>query len=183
MFILIVLILAFCLLYYYKIRLFKRWWTKFLVTFVCFPFSLVLFFILGNPLHKTLAPGESVEIQVHAAKAVLEPQTELYIEKEDNGKLQLSGQDFWSTRESDIYYIADEGQPYAFQYVTDDKGELIREKVDSDKEEQMSISDRGLLVYYKGEKMFGVTSRTPYTITITNVDQKPVSFTSYLIDR
>lgn len=183
MFILLFLIFAYFLLYYYKIRFFKSWWAKLLLTFVCLPLALVLFFIFANPLRHTLAPGESMEIQIHAAKAVLEPQTELYIEKKDNGKLQLTGKKFWSTRESEISYISDEEGTYAYRYVRDDKGELLRERVDSAKEEQMTISEQGLLVYYTGERMFEVTSATPFTITVTNVDQKPVSFSSHLIDR
>ena len=45
-----------------------------------------------------------------------------------------------------------------------------------------SVKD-GIVVNYQGEKVFDVTNNKPYTITITNVDDKPVQFEAQVADK
>lgn len=41
----------------------------------------------------------------------------------------------------------------------------------------------GIVVSYKGEKVFNVTNNKSYTITITNVDDKPARFEAQVVNR
>ncbi|MEZ7549984.1 hypothetical protein [Streptococcus sp. 20925_1_22] len=45
------------------------------------------------------------------------------------------------------------------------------------------IEKSNLIIQYQGEKVFDVTNNKPYTITITNVDNKPAKFEAQVVDK
>ena len=45
------------------------------------------------------------------------------------------------------------------------------------------IEKSNLIIQYQGEKIFDVTNNKPYTITITNVDNKPAKFEAQVVDK
>ena len=58
-----------------------------------------------------------------------------------------------------------------------DKNELPNNQKD------IHLVEDGIVVSYKGEKNFDVTNNKPYTITMTNVDNKTAIFEAQVVDR
>ena len=58
-----------------------------------------------------------------------------------------------------------------------DKNELPNNQKD------IHLVEDGIVVSYKGEKVFDVTNNKSYSITITNVDNKPAKFKAQVVDR
>ena len=50
-------------------------------------------------------------------------------------------------------------------------------------QQDIQLVEDGIVVTYLGEKVFDVTSSKPYTITVTNVDNKPAHFKALVLNR
>jgi len=50
-------------------------------------------------------------------------------------------------------------------------------------QQDIQLVEDGIVVTYLGEKVYDVTNNKAYTITITNVDDKPAQFEARVVDR
>ena len=50
-------------------------------------------------------------------------------------------------------------------------------------QQDIQLVEDGIVVTYLGEKVFDVTNNKKFTITITNVDDKPSHFKARVVDR
>ena len=79
--------------------------------------------------------------------------------------------------DSDIFYGVEEQKLFRRNHSENDDEELPNNQKDID------LVQDGIVVSYKGEKVFNVTNNESYTITITNVDDKPAYFEAQVVDR
>ena len=134
----------------------------------------VLFYFRGkNTYNYILQPGQSVEIRVRPRADQLEYSSELILEKKDNQKIKLSGRNVWSEQFSGLYFEVTENKIIQLGNNT----ELPNNQQD------IQLVEDGIVVTYLGEKVFDVTSSKPYTITVTNVDDKPAHFKAQVVNR
>ena len=143
-------------------------------------FFIGLLFYIYNSYY-TLQPGQSVKIHIGIAREALDPRTELYLVKKDTNELLLTGQKIWTLRDSDLWYDVKE-QRISHSKVNEDR-EIVKEYVDNRFSNDLYISEKGLIVRYKGENVFYVTSSEPFDITLTNVGNKPVTFKAHVVYR
>ena len=133
----------------------------------------LLYFSVKNTYNHTLQPGQSVEIRVRPRADQLEYSSELILEKKDDQKIKLSGRDVWSEQFSGLYFEVTENKIIQFGNDT----ELPNNQQD------IQLVEDGIVVTYLGEKVFDVTNNKEFTITITNVDDKPASFYVQVVNR
>lgn len=124
----------------------------------------------------TLQPGQSVELRVSPNTDQLEYNSELILDKKDNRSIKLSGTNVWSEKFGDILFGVREKKIIKIGS-TGDKNEL------PNNQKGIHLVKDGIVVSYKGEKVFDVTNNKPYSITITNVDNKPAKFEAQVVDR
>ncbi|WP_231196893.1 hypothetical protein [Streptococcus equi] len=102
--------------------------------------------------------------------------------------LKLEGRDIWSEyiyRRTDSY-LSKIGYRYSIT-------EQVIEKYDSNRDNGVVIVETGhkgaiidgdgLIVPLKGKRKYGITEDHDYTITITNLSDKPVAFYARVSDR
>ncbi len=77
----------------------------------------------------------------------------------------------------DIFYDV-EGQKLVRSHQSEDADEEL-----PNNQKGIHLVHNGIVVSYQGEKVFNVTNNKPYTITITNVDDKPANFEARVVDR
>lgn len=137
----------------------------------------LLYFSVKNTYNHTLQPGQSVTIRVRPRADQLEYSSELILEKKDSQKIKLSGRNVWSEQFSDVLF--DVGGHKAVKIGDTENGfkELPNNRQD------MQLVEDGIVVTYLGEKVFDVTNNKEFTITITNVDDKPASFYTQVVNR
>ena len=135
--------------------------------------GVLFYFRVKNTYDHTLQPGQSVEIRVRPRADQLEYSSELILEKKDNQKIKLSGRNVWSEQFSDLYFEVTENKIIQLGNDT----ELPNNQQD------IQLVEDGIVVTYLGEKVFDVTKSKPYTITVTNVDDKPVHFEAHVVNR
>lgn len=137
----------------------------------------LLYFSVKNAYNHTLQPGQSVTIRVRPKTDQLEYSSELILEKKDSQKIKLSGRNVWSEQFSDVLF--DVGGHKAVKIGDTENGfkELPNNRQD------MQLVEDGIVVTYLGEKVFDVTNNKEFTITITNVDDKPASFYTQVVNR
>ena len=135
--------------------------------------AVLFYFKVKNTYNHTLQPGQSVEIRVRPRADQLEYSSELILEKKDNQKIKLSGRNVWSEQFSDLYFEVTENKIIQLGNDT----ELPNNQQD------IQLVEDGIVVTYLGEKVFDVTKSKPYTITVTNVDDKPVHFEAHVVNR
>ena len=99
------------------------------------------------------------------------------MKKNDTNKLKLSGKKVWFEMDSDIFYGVEEQKLFRRNLSENDDEELPNNQKD------INLVRDGIVVSYKGEKIFNVTNNKSYTITITNVDDKPAHFEAQVVDR
>ena len=128
----------------------------------------------------TLQPGQSVELKVFSKTEQLEYNSELHFKKLDDAKLKLSGRKGWGMKDSNIVYNV-EKQTITELIFLKDKTE--RKDLPNDKSKSIYLESDGIVVQGEIKEVFGVTEETPYTITITNVDDKPAHFEAQVVDR
>ena len=125
----------------------------------------------------TLQPGESANFTVNPRTHDVEYYSELILKKNDTNKLKLSGKKVWFEMDSDIFYGVEEQKLFRRNLSENDDEELPNNQKD------INLVRDGIVVSYKGEKVFNVTNNKSYTITMTNVDDKPVHFEAQVVDR
>ena len=141
---------------------------------ICFICSLVYLFdfYLYKPSY-TLQPGQSVTLKVYPNTDQLEYSSELILKKKDSQKIKLSGRDVWSEQFSGLYFEVTENKIIQLGNDT----ELPNNQKD------IQLVEDGIVVSYLGKKVFDVSKSKPYTITVTNVDDKPAHFKAYVVNR
>jgi len=141
--------------------------------------SFAVFFIcvVLNAGKYTLQPGESVNFTVNPRIQDVEYYSELILKKNDTNKLKLSGKKVWFEMHGDIFYDV-EGQKFLRSHHLEDADEEL-----PNNQKDIHLVQDGIVVNYKGEKVFNVTNNESYTITITNVDDKPAHFEAQVVDR
>ena len=97
----------------------------------------------------------------------------MILEKKDNQKIKLSGRNVWSEQFSGLYFEVTENKIIQLGNDT----ELPNNQQD------IQLVEDGIVVTYLGEKVFDVTKSKPYTITVTNVDDKPAYFKAHVVNR
>ena len=125
----------------------------------------------------TLQPGESANFTVNPRTHDVEYYSELILKKNDTNKLKLSGKKVWFEMDSDIFYGVEEQKLFRRNHSENDDEELPNNQKD------INLVRDGIVVSYKGEKIFNVTNNKSYTITITNVDDKPAHFEAQVVNR
>lgn len=135
--------------------------------------GVLFYFRVKNTYNYILQPGQSVEIRVRPRADQLEYSSELILEKKDNQKIKLSGRNVWSEQFSDLYFEVTENKIIQLGNDT----ELPNNQQD------IQLVEDGIVVTYLGEKVFDVTKSKPYTITVTNVDDKPAHFKAHVLNR
>ena len=124
-----------------------------------------------------LQPGEAANFTVNPRTHDVEYYSELILKKNDTNKLKLSGKKVWFEMDSDIFYGVEEQKLFRRNHSENDDEELPNNQKD------INLVRDGIVVSYKGEKVFNVTNNKSYTITITNVDNKPAYFEAQVVDR
>ena len=132
-----------------------------------------LYVSVKNAYNHMLQPGQSVTIRVLPNTDQLEYSSELILEKKDNQKIKLSGRNVWSEQFSGLYFEVTENKIIQLGNDT----ELPNNQQD------IQLVEDGIVVTYLGEKVFDVTKSKPYTITVTNVDDKPAHFEAQVVNR
>ena len=135
--------------------------------------GVLFYFRVKNTYNYILQPGQSVEIRVRPRADQLEYSSELILEKKDNQKIKLSGRNVWSEQFSGLYFEVTENKIIQLGNDT----ELPNDQQD------IQLGKDGIVVTYLGEKVFDVTKSKPYTITVTNVDDKPAHFEAQVLNR
>ena len=125
----------------------------------------------------TLQPGQSVELRVSPNTDQVEYNSDLILDKKDNRSIKLSGTNVWSEKFGDVLFGVSEKKIIKIGSTEGDKNELPNNQKD------IHLVEDGIVVSYKGEKVFDVTNNKPYSITITNVDNKPAKFEAQVVDR
>ena len=128
----------------------------------------------------TLQPGQSVELRVSPNTDQLEYNSELILDKKDDAKLKLSGRKGWGMKGSNTVYNV-EKQSITEIIISKDGTE--RKDLPNDKSKSIYLESDGIVVQGEIKDVFGVTEETSYTITITNVDDKPAHFEAQVVDR
>ena len=125
----------------------------------------------------TLQSGQSVELRVSPNTDQLEYSSELILKKLNDAKIKLSGTNVWSEKFGDVLFGVSEKKIIKIGSTEGDKNELPNNQKD------IHLVEDGIVVSYKGEKVFDVTNNKSYSITITNVDNKPAKFEAQVVDR
>ena len=133
----------------------------------------LLYFSVKNTYNHTLQPGQSVTIRVRPKTDQLEYSSELILEKKDSQKIKLSGRDVWSEQFSGLYFEVKENKII----------QLSNDIELSNNQQDIQLLEDGIVVSYLGKKVFDVTNNKEFTITITNVDDKPASFYTQVVNR
>lgn len=135
--------------------------------------GVLFYFRVKNTYNHTLQPGQSVEIRVRPRADQLEYSSELILEKKDSQKIKLSGRDVWSEQFSGLYFEVKENKII----------QLSNDIELSNNQQDIQLVEDGIVVSYLDKKVFDVTSSKPYNITVTNVDDKPASFYTQVVNR
>ena len=142
----------------------------------------ILFYLWAQNLGKfTLQPNQSISLKVKPRTQDVEYYSELILKKNDKNKIELNGREYWSVSGSDLHY--DLSNQNVFKWVRDESGELTESYVENSDLADIYIEKSNLIIQYQGEKIFDVTNNKPYTITITNVDNKTAIFEAQVVDR
>lgn len=137
----------------------------------------LLYFSVKNAYNHTLQPGQSVTIRVRPNTDQLEYSSELILEKKDSQKIKLSGMTVWSELFGDVLFEV-EGHKVVKIGDTENGSKEI-----PNNQQDIQLVEDGIVVTYLGKKVFDVTNNKEFTITITNVDDKPVSFYTQVVNR
>ena len=125
----------------------------------------------------TLQPGQSVQLKVYPNTDQLEYSSELVLEKKNDQKIKLSGMTVWSEQFSDVLFEV-EGQKVVKIGDTENGSKEI-----PNNQQDIQLVEDGIVITYLGEKVFDVTNNKKFTITITDVGDKPAHFEARVVDR
>lgn len=133
-----------------------------------------------------LRPNESIELAVRPKYEQIEYSSDLYLESDEKVLLKLEGRDTWHENCGWTYKnMGDIGYRYSIT-------ERVIKKYDSNTDNGIivatghkgaTIDGDGLIVPLKGKRKYSVTEDHDYTITITNLSDKPVAFYARVSDR
>lgn len=101
----------------------------------------------------------------------------MILEKKDDQKIKLSGMTVWSEQFGDVLFEV-EGQKVVKIGDTESGSKEL-----PNNQQDIQLVEDGIVVTYLGEKVFDVTNNKKFTITITNVDDKPARFKARVVDR
>ena len=114
----------------------------------------------------TLQPGESANFTVNPRTHDVEYYLELILKKNDTNKLKLSGKKVWFEMDSDIFYGVEEQKLFRRNHSENDDEELPNNQKD------INLVRDGIVVSYKGEKVFNVTNAREYLVVNTSQNVK-----------
>ena len=162
------------------LRRFKSKRSRMIIVFLYASFAVWFVYSILTYGSYTLQPGQSVQLRVHPNTDQLEYRSELQFKKFDDAKLKLSGRKGWGMKDSNIVYNVEK------QSITElifSKDETERKDLPNDKSKSIYLESDGIVVQGEIKEVFGVTENKSYTITITNVDDKPAHFEAQVVDR
>ena len=137
----------------------------------------LLYFSVKNAYNHTLQPGQSVTIRVRPNTDQVEYSSELILEKKDDKKIKLSGMTVWSEQFGDVLFEVE-----GHKVVKIGDPENGSKEIPNNQQDIQLVED-GIVVTYLGKKVFDVTNNKEFTITITNVDDKPAHFEAQVVNR
>ena len=162
------------------LRRFKSKRSRKIIGFLYASFAVWFVYSIFTYGSYTLQPGQNVQLKVYPNTDQLEYNSELILEKKDDAKLKLSGRKGWGMKGSNTVYNV-EKQSITEIIISKDGTE--RKDLPNDKSKSIYLESDGIVVQGGIKEVFGVTEETPYTITITNVDDKPAHFEAQVVDR
>ena len=162
------------------LRRFKSKRSRKIIGFLYASFAVWFVYSIFTYGSYTLQPGQNVQLKVYPNTDQLEYNSELILEKKDDAKLKLSGRKGWGMKGSNTVYNV-EKQSITEIIISKDGTE--RKDLPNDKSKSFYLENDGIVVQGEIKDVFGVTEETSYTITITNVDNKPATFEAQVVDR
>ena len=156
---------------------FKSKRSRKIIGFLCASFAVWFVYSIFTYGSYTLQPGQSVQFKVYPNTEQLEYSSELILEKKDDQKIKLSGMTVWYEQFGDVLFEVD-GQKVVKIGDTENGSMEI-----PNTQQAIQLVEDGIVVNYLGEKVFDVTNNKKFTITITNVDDKPAHFKAQVVDR
>ena len=139
--------------------------------------GVLCYFRVKNTYNYILQPGQSVTIRVLPNTDQLEYSSELILKKKDSQKIKLSGMTVWSEQFSDVLFEVEGHKVVKIGDTENGSKEL------PNNQQNIQLVEDGIEVTYLGEKVFDVTNNKKFTITITNVDDKPAHFEAQVLNR
>ena len=139
--------------------------------------GVLFYFRVKNTYNYILQPGQSVTIRVLLNTDHLEYSSELILKKKDSQKIKLSGMTVWSEQFSDVLFEVEGHKVVKIGDTENGSKEL------PNNQQNIQLVEDGIEVTYLGEKVFDVTNNKKFTITITNVDDKPAHFEAQVLNR
>ena len=159
------------------LRRFKSKRSRKIIGFLYASFAVWFVYLIFTYGSYTLQPGQSVQLKVYPNTDQVEYSSELIFKKKDNKKIKLSGMTVWSEQFSDVLYEVEGHKVEKIGDTENGSMELPNNQQD------IQLVEDGIVVTYLGEKVYDVTNNKAYTITITNVDDKPAQFEARVVDR
>ncbi|HEK9955609.1 TPA: hypothetical protein TUW68_001637 [Streptococcus equi subsp. zooepidemicus] len=134
---------------------------------------------------KYLRPNESIELAVRPKYEQIEYSSDLHLESDEKVLLKLEGRDTWSEKDrskSNVGYRYNIKEQIIKRYEYNMDGSMTSEAVATGHKGAIIDGD-GIIVPLKGKRKYGITEDHDYTITITNLSDKPVAFRAIVADR
>ena len=162
------------------LRRFKSKRSRKIIGFLYASFAVWFVYSIFTYGSYTLQPGQNVQLKVYPNTDQLEYNSELIFLKKDEAKLKLSGRKGWGMKGSNTVYNV-EKQSITEIIISKDGTE--HRDLPNDKSKSIYLESDGIVVQGGIKEVFGVTEEAPYTITITNVDDKPARFEAQVVNR
>lgn len=159
------------------LRRFKSKRSRMIIGFLYASFAVWFVYSIFTFGNYTLQPGQSVQLRVYPNTDQLEYSSELILEKKDDQKIKLSGMTVWSEQFGDVLFEVEGQKVVKIGDTKNGSRELPNNQQD------IQLVGDGIVLTYLGEKVFDVTNNKKFTITITNVDNKPAHFKAQVVDR
>lgn len=153
--------------------------------FILFKRYELYYFFQGK---RYLRPNEKLELVVKPRYKQIEYSSELSIESSEKILLKLEGQDPWVESTTNQNYITFEDSFYYYdikeQTISRDGVDILSSPtVVEEGYKDTVIDEGGIIVPVKGQRLYSVTEDHDYTITITNLSDKPVAFSAIVTNR
>ena len=159
------------------LRRFKSKRSRKIIGFLYASFAVWFVYSIFTYGSYTLHPGQSVTLKVYPNTDQLEYSSELILEKKDDQKIKLSGMTVWSEQVGDVLFEV-EGQKVVKISDTESGSKEL-----PNNQQDIQLVEDGIVITFIGEKVFDVTNNKKFTITITNVHDKPAHFKARVVDR
>ncbi|WP_368403975.1 hypothetical protein [Streptococcus parasanguinis] len=159
------------------LRRFKSKRSRKIIGFLYASFAVWFVYSILTYGNYTLQPGQSVTLKVYPNTDQLEYNSELILEKKDDQKIKLSGMTVWSEQFGDVLFEV-EGQKVVKISDTESGSKEL-----PNNQQDIQLVEDGIVITFIGEKVFDVTNNKKFTITITNVDDKPAHFKARVVDQ